>query len=632
MTKLGNSYFLKRIVLLLVIALFLWAFFTSLLYDFITRPTIIDLKVKDLLPPAEWISGNLAYPHSELQPGIDDLIKNSHRYLSLWTYVFYDHNITDLEDQMTELPNSMSQELRAHIHKTAYEMHEANLRGNPIKSKVCRMPDHKEEHLVVSSVIPNLNAITSDEGPLGTVIMIQPLTELNVSVFNLNIAVLLSSILVGLFLIIPVIFAATYLVDPLNRIRNVAMAITRGDFSQKAEVRGVDEVSDLGRAINHMSGTLSTTLRQLSLDRNQLKQIIDGIAEGIVAMDAGRNITQVNHMVWKIFKQNRQQVTPEELVRISGIEGLFKECFKSKAEVIEVIQIPDEEIRIRCHVSPILDNNENILTVVCLLRDVTESERLEQTRRDYIANVSHELRTPLTAMRGLLEPIRDGLVKREEDKQRYLGILIRETIRLSRLIGDMLELSRLQSGSGTALKQAPLDTELFLPHMCDIFSSMVEDFEIQFIFSRPEIELPMIWSKSDRLEQILIIFFDNAIKFTPIGGTIEFAVKTSADELTFSIHDTGPGIDPSDLPYLFERFYKADKAHNQKGTGLGLFIAKTLADKMGMKIGVNSVHGQGSTFYLKVRYASAVLAELTNAPVLNTAEDHTSEGGDSLED
>jgi signal transduction histidine kinase len=251
-------------------------------------------------------------------------------------------------------------------------------------------------------------------------------------------------------------------------------------------------------------------------------------------------------------------------------------------------------------ITPIADETGRTTGAVALLQDITEAELLEQTRKDYVANISHELRTPLTAMRGLIEPLADGLVHTEEERNRYYGIILRETMRLSRLIEDMMELSRLQSGKIT------IDTKIF--SLNDVINDLrykyvqvASDKSIILEFSDTFNKIPQVIGNPDRIEQVLIILIDNALKFTPAGGKILIDAKpnkkSKPDKIIISVRDTGVGIDPENINNVFDRFFKADKArYGTVGTGLGLSIAREILTAMGETITVSSTLGKGSVF------------------------------------
>ena len=230
-----------------------------------------------------------------------------------------------------------------------------------------------------------------------------------------------------------------------------------------------------------------------------------------------------------------------------------------------------------------------------------KSEKLEQTRRDYVANISHELRTPMASIRAMSETLRDGLLTDEEKRQRYYDHILRESMRMTRLVDDLLELSRLQSRS-VALQVQRTNLLPVLDACAITFEQLALDSGVDFHFDRPN-SLPDTVTNADRIQQILVILIDNAIKHTPDDGKVILSAVVKNDLVEISVEDTGEGISEDDLPYVFDRFYKSDKSHSGRGTGLGLSIAKEVLDVMGETIHVESKLGEGSAFTFTVHLA-----------------------------
>jgi len=297
---------------------------------------------------------------------------------------------------------------------------------------------------------------------------------------------------------------------------------------------------------------------------------------------------------------------PMDLVPDESIWELFRTVYDSREPASMHYTLPNERA-LWITIVPVTDEAGECTGVVGLFKDVTDLERLEKTRRDYVANVSHELRTPLTAVRGLLEPLSDGMITDEETRQRYYRIMLREVIRLSRLITDMLELSRLQSGTEHMELHAVNLTEL----LQDTRQNYLNEAAQRGINLRLELEeIPFAMTDEDRVEQLLVILIDNAMHYTPEGGSITIrAAETAGERILVTVADTGCGIDPNDLPHVFERFFKTDRSRKEGGTGLGLSIAKQIIDKLGENIYVESRPGEGTSFHFTLKnYISNAIA------------------------
>jgi len=229
------------------------------------------------------------------------------------------------------------------------------------------------------------------------------------------------------------------------------------------------------------------------------------------------------------------------------------------------------------------------------MRDISEAQRVEQLRRDYVANVSHELRTPLTGIRGMVEPLIDGCYDTEEERLECYRILWKETIRLEKLVGEMLDMSRLQDGR-VKVELEPLELPGILEAAVRGMKPIADEAGVTLAVETDGTRLACMGNE-DRITQVLVILIDNALSFTPRGGRVTVFGRDDGERVAVGVRDTGCGIEPKDLPLIFERFYKVDKSRmGTVGTGLGLSIAKLLTRLMGGDITVKSEVGVGSEF------------------------------------
>jgi len=409
---------------------------------------------------------------------------------------------------------------------------------------------------------------------------------------------LLSTFFVSLAMLMPVYFATMRLVMPLRKVTTIAQAMGQGDFSIRADSNAKGEIGELAKSFNDLSDRLSKSITDLTVERNRLREIFDVISEGIVSVDTKLRPQYTNPAITTLFENARRKNLFTERLQIIPFDEIWddmKQCINEKITIERTINEKDNSYL--STIVPTFDNEGNIIGATGFFRDITESERLEQTRRDYVANVSHELRTPLTALRGLVEPLADGMVRSESDRKRYYGIILHETMRLSRLIDDMLELSRLQART-LAFKTFPFDLNALLKEIETKFEPVMTDAELQFKVEFKSGKLPTVMGNPDRVEQILVILMDNAKKYTPQGGSITISTEFDDDnnQVLVSVIDTGQGIHEYDIDHIFDRFYKADRARGKKGTGLGLSIARELLSYMGETISVSSEYGEGTTF------------------------------------
>ena len=394
-------------------------------------------------------------------------------------------------------------------------------------------------------------------------------------------------------------------VQEISELRDVAVRVAGGDFDAHADEAAPDEMGELGQALNNLSYQLSRNMYMLIVERNRLKHMLNGLSEGIIAIDAEGAITHINPAISAMFEQKKISLgLPDPRMKHVPDEAVWKD-FDSVIQTGEICtrNFTVRDMIIRLTITPIVDEIGTIAGAVGLFSDITQSERLERTRREYVSNVSHELRTPLTAVRALVEPLKEGMVTREEDRMRYYDIILREVMRLSRLINDQLELSRLQSG-GVAIQKQRMTLDDLIYDVCDRYQSIAEEKGLQLVIDSDLSQLPAVWGNPDRVEQMFIILLDNAIKYTE-EGSVHVITEHDAQKVSITVKDSGIGIAEADLPYVFDRFYKVVKAHSGKGSGLGLSIAKELVNHMGEEVWVESTQGEGSAFTFTVRTVCA---------------------------
>ena len=394
-------------------------------------------------------------------------------------------------------------------------------------------------------------------------------------------------------------------IRPIAALRDAAVAMSEGDLETRADETADGELGQLGRAVNHLSNQLSRNMYTLIVERNRLKNMLNGLSEGIVAIDAGGEVTHTNPALEKFFTRQKLALhLPDPRMKLIPDKSIWEDfdgVIKSGEPMTRTLSAKDMTLRMT--ITPIVDEIGAIAGAVGLFSDITQAERLEKTRRDYVSNVSHELRTPLTAMRALVEPLKEGMVTAEADRQRYYDIILREILRLSRLINDQLELSRLQSGT-LSIQKREMALDDLVYDVCDRYGTIAAEHGLELRVETDFSQCPKVWANADRVEQMLIILLDNAIKYTE-QGSVSVSADWDDDKVTMHVKDTGIGIEEQDLPYVFDRFYKVDKAHSGKGSGLGLSIARELLKRMDEEIWVASEKGQGTEFSFTIHRRAA---------------------------
>lgn len=390
---------------------------------------------------------------------------------------------------------------------------------------------------------------------------------------------------------------------PIADMTKVAIAVAKGNYEVRADESAKGEMGIFARAMNRMSETLSHTIYQLDNEKRQLWSILSSFTDGVAALDDLGNLTHYNPALMKMFGAVEVQ-TPMDLVPDATVWDTFHAVFESGESQTMEYSLPGEKY-LFITIVPVMSEENVCKGVVGLFKDVTEFQNLEKMRRDYVANISHELRTPLTAVRGLLEPLSDGMIKDEETRRKYYGIMLHEVERLSRLITDMLQLSRLESGT-EYMDRKVFDINELIEDVFESYHQAAEKKGIRLELNLEETQ--QVLSDADRIEQVLVILLDNAMRYAGENGTVRIFTKQDDREIYVNVWDSGCGIAAGDIEHVFERFYKTDRSRREGGTGLGLSIASQIIDKLGETISVKSEQGHWTcfTFTLKKYVSNAI--------------------------
>lgn len=630
-----HSASFRRVLVLVYGTVILFALLITGIYTVVSPQIFASNKISDLIPKGQIIAG---YIESTLRGELSStyLVPLIGRSTSQWeatVWVVDASGDTLIRTQQIEgrrvgrLPAKLSESMLPQVLSGEVATHVGSMEDltvsdgtsqrksarsssvmNGLSEGSAKTPEtDSTEEVMNGNLVVVAVPITFMDEVIGAVFMAQSMTEIMGGMQALTNTLALSLLLVGLLMLPVVLFFASRMVRPITRMRTVALTMAGGDLTARAEDGSNDEYGELGRALNYLSSELGSTISSLQMERNRLQSLINGLSEGIIAVDAKGATTLINPAVYGLL--NLQSTDDNVRAAAPDVFAMFDQALSSAQAVKKTVWQGDVALHIS--VSPLLLQSGEVTGCVGIVSDVTSAERLEQTRRDYVANVSHELRTPLTAMRALIEPLRDGLVKTEEQRQQIYDVVLRETMRLSRLVNDMLELSRLQSGTASLSRSVFAPLPLFnLIH--ETYSAYAEDYQQTFVYDVPE-DLPSVWGNPDRTQQVLIVLLDNAFKYTPEGGVVTLSACAEGDVVRVRVRDTGVGIPAADLPHVFDRFYKVDKSHHSKGTGLGLAIAYEIMKHLGEEMSVTSEPGRGSCFTFTLHIAQSA-AELPKAP------------------
>ncbi len=591
-----KSIFLRRLLLALIITLLIASATMVGGYAFISRDTYTEIKLKEMAPKAD-AAEQLIVEFLDGQITEEAFIRLSKTQMlavnGATLFVNQENRCMQYQDSIFGMnPEEMQQALSEEIMTV--------LSGEKVSTDSVRLPGERPNALVVGTPI-----FMPDGTLAGGIFVIKSAQEIIGATAKLS---------TSLFWIAAIVLPVTLLItswrirritEPLHTMSEAAIAMSKGDFDIRVNEDEIGEVGVLARALNGLCAALSQTIYQLKTEKSQLDQILQSLTDGVAATDEVGMLTHYNAALMRMFGAVNVEKR-EELVPDPKIWKSFDEVFETgEPQSITYPMAGDKTLWIT--IAPVVTDGGKRVGVAGLFKDMTEMERLEAMRREYVANVSHELRTPLTAVRGLLEPLADGMVKDEEDRQRYYRIMLHEVLRLSRLITDMMTLSRLQSGT-EYMEVVRVDMNTLIRDIASGYSGPARQKGIELVVDSPK-PVPDAMTDPDRIEQVLIILIDNAMRYTPEGGTITIGMCNAKDSIILTVTDTGCGISKDDLPHIFERFYKVDKSRGEGGTGLGLSIAQFIMEKLGESITVESEPGKGTRFILTVkRYVRNAIA------------------------
>lgn len=443
-------------------------------------------------------------------------------------------------------------------------------------------------------------------GEKGFVRLSLPLTALEQAKRSIR-ALLAASLAIALLVALVLSYILSRVTSrSLRTITILAKQLGKGNFSRRVPVSTRDEVGELARVMNDMAARIEGQMERTSAERNRLDTILRGMGEGLMVSDADGLITLVNPAFQNLFslKENVEGKRLIEITRHPALNDAFKAIVASREERIEEMTLAlGEEKHLLTHWVPLVDNGE-LMGVVAVFHDITDLRKLENIRRDFVANVSHELRTPVTVIKGYAEALIDGTMEKDPERaQKFAGIILSHSERLASLIGDLLTLSQLEAGSMN-LEKIPVRPEAVAKRALELLEPKAARKGIAIDLSALT-GAPPVMADPGRLEQVVVNLLDNAIKYTPEGGAISFTAADRNGMMRIGVKDTGVGIPPKDLPRIFERFYRVDAARSRDegGTGLGLSIVKHIIQLHGGSVGVESGPGKGSEFWFTLAAA-----------------------------
>lgn len=476
---------------------------------------------------------------------------------------------------------------------------------------------HYDPVLERSSLIIVMPVVQGDQR-LGLLRVAYPLPATQNNLAQLRAAIVPAVLMVALVMVALMVLQAERAAYTLRRLTQAAERITQGDLGARTLSLSGGEVGQFVRAFNRMAEKLQKQMAKRAREKDRLHTVLQVMTDGVLIVNRHGRVRLLNPAAAHILKTTETRALKRsfvQAVRDHRIVEVFTRCQQSSRNETAILEL-DRERFIRMVVTPFLRGDDRGYLVV--MQDLTRLHQLQTVRQDFISNISHELRTPIASLRALVETLSDGALDDPVAAQRFLRHMEVEVDALTQMVQELLDLARIEAG------KAPLQIEAvpagaLLRRGTDRLRAQAERSQVRLSLDLPA-ELPPVYVDAGRIEQVVTNLIHNAIKFTPSGGEIRVsAAVTDAQFLTVKVTDTGVGIAPDDLPRVFERFYKADRARSSGGTGLGLAIAKHIVQAHGGRIWVESRLGKGSTFFFTLSTTpSAAAPSPSEQPILRS--------------
>ncbi|MFC2948279.1 ATP-binding protein [Virgibacillus sediminis] len=406
----------------------------------------------------------------------------------------------------------------------------------------------------------------------------------------------------GIAIILTIVFAvflSSRITSPLIKMREAAFDLTRGEFNTKVPILTHDEIGELAIAFNRMGRQLKFHINALRQEKEQFSSIVSSMADGVITLSRNGEMIVINPPAEKFLEDwyfEKGSSPEEEDGRLPDeLHEILQEVVQREREELYETSLQGRNWVML--MTPLYDQT-HVRGAVAVIRDMTDERRSDKLRKDFIANVSHELRTPISLMQGYSEAIVDDVAESKEDKNELAQIIHEESLRMGRLVNELLDLARMEAGH-IELNKSKVNVGTYADRIIKKFSGLAEENHIELRLEK-NISRNQAYFDPDRIEQVFTNLIDNAIRHTSENGVVRVYVDCTESGLAAEVEDSGTGIPEQDLPFVFERFYKADKSRTRnkekKGTGLGLAIAENIIEAHNGSIKVKSIENQGTTF------------------------------------
>lgn len=434
------------------------------------------------------------------------------------------------------------------------------------------------------------------------------MTSIGLNITSFELALLFTLLFVAFYFIF-LAYRDYQQVKNIRKLTKRVKSLMAGNYNEKLRIKGDSELLELANSLNDLSDVFRLTHENLIQEKNRLSSVLSYMSDGVIATNRLGQITMINSTAQRLLNLDRETAIQMSILDILDGENpyTYSELLSKTPEIhLSRRDANDEFVTLRVNFALIRKESGFISGLVAVLHDATEQEKEERERRLFVSNVSHELRTPLTSVKSYLEALDDGALN-EEIAPNFIKVSLDETNRMMRMISDLLALSRIDNKS-TQLNVEMTNFTAFMTYILNRFGQIKsqetnpgKSYEI--IRDYP---VNSIWVEidTDKMTQVIDNILNNAIKYSPDGGKITVSMKTTDTQLIVSISDQGLGIPKKDLPLIFDRFYRVDKARSraQGGTGLGLSIAKEIVKQHNGFIWAKSEYGKGSTFTIVLPY------------------------------
>lgn len=497
-------------------------------------------------------------------------------------------------------------------HLTRPEVQDAIKKGSGIRDRYSdttqtefryfALPIHRN---VSAEISPN-----GEESLIGICRVALPMEAVNTAIGNLRRVALIASVAGLILAIVFSVFSTGAITKPIEKLTQMTQSLAAGNINSRVPVDSRNELGQLSQNFNLMADRVQEQIDEISEEHRRSETILTNMGEGVLLVNGASEITYANPTAISMLELPDLYIGKAliEINRIPELQALLKKAEQTETIAFAEIQLgnlrePEAEVT----VVPVSAGQEYVIVI----HDVTKERQLERIRADFVDNVSHELRTPLTTIRGYAETLLGENSVRTKTGEQFIVKILNHSARLTRLISDLLELSRLELGE-VELKRAPCHLNTFHEPILDVFEPLLEESGLVLKWEIPE-ELPAVNVDQQLFMQIFVNLIDNAIKYTPDGGTITISAETdisgviegldiTSEEIIVHVQDTGIGIPMESQSRVFERFYRVDEGRSREmgGTGLGLAIAKHIVLCHNGRIWLDSILGQGSVFHVAV--------------------------------